>query len=169
MSSDRTDDQLLTANDRKEKLSLAYVAAVAAKAGYATAVPDPDRDSIDLFITAGGQSMRPTIGVQLKATSSAKWKDEKLAFVLKRKNYDDLRASRFCPAILVVLELPTEEKDWLRCTEDALTLRRCAWWMFLWGFPQIETESKTIYVPRSQTFSPESLANLMERARGGSL
>ena len=45
---------LLSGPDQKEGLSLAYVKALAARAGFSTAVPDPDRDSVDLRIMAGG-------------------------------------------------------------------------------------------------------------------
>ncbi len=113
--------------------------------------------------------MRPTIGIQLKATASAKWTDDNLVFVLPRKNYDDLRADRISPAILIVMELPLAEKDWLSCSEDRLVLRRSAWWMSLRGFPETDTNSKTVHVPKSQMFTPESLVVMMEKARGGAL
>ena len=41
---------LLTVPDQKEQLSLVYVKALAARAGFATSVPEPDRDSVDLRI-----------------------------------------------------------------------------------------------------------------------
>ena len=47
-------------------MSLAYVKAVAARAGFSTAVPEPDRDSVDLRIMAGGPR-RPALDLQLKA------------------------------------------------------------------------------------------------------
>ena len=45
---------LLTGPDQKEGLSLAYVKALAARAGFSTGVPEPDRDSVDVRIMAGG-------------------------------------------------------------------------------------------------------------------
>lgn len=59
---------LLSGPDQKEGLSLAYVKALAARAGFSTAVPEPDRDSVDVRIMAGGLR-RPTLGLQLKATA----------------------------------------------------------------------------------------------------
>lgn len=161
-------DSLLSENDQKEQLSVAYVEAVAAKAGYATARYNVDRDSIDFQISAAG-SMRPSLGLQLKATSSPVWQGDTLKFVLKRKNYDDLRADRMFPAILVVLVLAEREEEWLSCDETALILRRCAWWVSLKGEAAIETDSKTVYLPQTQMFNPDSLRDLMQRARGGSL
>jgi hypothetical protein len=62
-----TQDRLLETTDREEALSRAYLHAVAAGAGYAVATSDFDRDGIDCEIKAGGR-MRPSLGVQLKAT-----------------------------------------------------------------------------------------------------
>ena len=59
-------DSLLTVPDQEEALSRVYVKAVAARAGYGTAHPVPDRDSVDLRIHAGGP-MRPALDLQLKA------------------------------------------------------------------------------------------------------
>ncbi|MCY4674668.1 MAG: hypothetical protein OXD43_13045 [Bacteroidetes bacterium] len=47
-------DVLLTSSDQKEAMSKVYVNALAARVGYLTPVPEPDRDSIDLGIQAGG-------------------------------------------------------------------------------------------------------------------
>ena len=60
---------LLTGADSKEALSRVYVGALAARAGYSTSVPEPDRDSVDLRIQAGGPR-RPAIDLQLKATTT---------------------------------------------------------------------------------------------------
>ncbi len=45
---------LMSVTDREEALSRAYVAAVAAGAGYLTASMDFDRDGVDVQIRAGG-------------------------------------------------------------------------------------------------------------------
>ena len=46
-------DRLLTTNDQKERLSMVYVLAIVARAGYTTAVDDLDRNGVDLRIQAG--------------------------------------------------------------------------------------------------------------------
>ena len=53
-------DGLLTSPDQKEGLSLVYAKALAVRAGYSTSVPQPDRDSVDLRIQAGG-AYRPAL------------------------------------------------------------------------------------------------------------
>ena len=60
-------DAILGSTDREEALSRAYVAAVAAGAGYTLAVQDFDRDGVDVQVRAGG-AMRPSLDIQLKAT-----------------------------------------------------------------------------------------------------
>lgn len=161
-------DALLGDNDKREALSLAYLAAVAAIAGYATARPDFDRDSVDLMIKAAG-SMFPQLDIQAKATSAPKWRPDGLHFQLKRKNYDDLRARRQNPLILVVLELPQDESHWLDCTTDALVMRRSAWWLSLKGYAEIESASNVVVLPEEQRLDPPCLVALMQKVREGVL
>ena len=161
-------DAWLSDNDRKEALSLAYIAAVAAKAGYATARWDHDRGSEDLLIKAKG-GMFPQIAVQAKATAVADRRADGLHLQLSRKNYDDLRATRQTPLILVALELPADEAQWLDCTVDALVMRRCAFWLSLKGYPAIDVGSKTVVLPEANRLDPASLKDLMQRAREGVL
>lgn len=98
-------DVLLTNADRKEALSRVYVHAVAARAGYVTAMYDQDRDGVDLRIQAGGE-MRPAIELQLKATVHLAASDDgHFRFALKRRNYDLLRIETQTPRLLVVLDL----------------------------------------------------------------
>ena len=86
-----TTDRLLTARDEEERLSMAYAHAVAARAGYTTAVYDLDRNGIDLRIQAGG-AMRPALELQLKATVNLRQADaESFSFALPVRNYNLLR------------------------------------------------------------------------------
>jgi hypothetical protein len=133
-------DSLLTPNDREEALSRVYVCAVAALAGYGTAIPDIDRDGVDIQIRAGAP-MRPSLDIQLKATISLGNPVEgAFRFPLKRRNYDLLREETMIPRILVVLDLPKDEADWLSVSPEQLILRRCAYWASLTGL--VETDNK---------------------------
>ena len=85
---------MLTVPDQKEQLSLAYVDALAARAGFATSDPKPDRDSVDLRVMAGGR-FRPALDLQLKATTAlAEPRSGVLRFRLPVKNYNDLASRR---------------------------------------------------------------------------
>ena len=59
-------DALLGPRDLEERLSMAYVHAVAARGGYITVVYDLDRDGIDMRIQAGG-AMRPALDLQFES------------------------------------------------------------------------------------------------------
>jgi Domain of unknown function (DUF4365) len=161
-------DALMAVTDREEALSRAYVAAVAAGAGYVTAVMDFDRDGVDLQIRAGG-SMRPSLDIQLKATINlGEPRGGAFRFPLKRRNYDLLLAETMIPRILVVLDLPRNEADWLKVTSDSLILRRCAYWTSLGGLSETgNKESVTILIQSQNRFDVDSLKALMEQARRG--
>ena len=66
--------------------------------------------------------MRTQFDVQLEATSNPDKKKDGLHFRLSAKNYNDLAAPRVTPLMLVVLELPPSEADWLACTVEHLTI-----------------------------------------------
>lgn len=163
-------DGLLTPNDRAEALSRAYVAAVAASAGYVTAEQDFDRDGVDIQIRAGG-SMRPSLDIQLKATINLGEASAGVyRYPLKSRNYGLLREPTMVPRILVLLALPSKESDWLNVTTDQLVLRRCAFWTSLLGEPERDTkETVTISVQDRNRFDVESLKALMEQARRGAI
>ncbi len=163
-------DSLLTANDREEELSRAYVQAVAAMAGYMTAEFRPDRDGTDMQIRATG-SMRPSLDIQLKATINlGPAKDGKFHYALKRRNYDLLREPTMVPNIVVLLALPKDKAEWLVVTPAQLVMRRCAYWASLKGFPETQNkDTVTILLEDEKRFDVDGLKALMERARTGGL
>lgn len=165
-----TSDNLLTATDREEALSRAYLQAVAAGAGYVVANLDFDRDGIDCEIKAGGR-MRPSLGIQLKATINlGAVQNGYYSYPLKRRNYDLLREPTQTPRVLVVLALPQNETEWLTVTDAELILRRCAYWVSLANAPETPNQaSVTVSLPEHQHFDVAALRALMEQSRTGSI
>ena len=163
-------DNLLTTSDRQEALSRAYAHAVAAQAGYVTAECSQDRDSGDLRIQAGG-AMRPALDLQLKATVNLiDSNDGYYRFPLKRRNYDLLRINTQTPRLLVVLDLPTDERRWMTITMDELVLRRRAYWLNLKGWDETTNRtSVTVRIPERNIFDVKSLQALMEHSREGNI
>jgi hypothetical protein len=161
-------DSLMGVTDREEALSRAYVAAVAAGAGYLTSIMDFDRDGVDIQIRAGG-TMRPSLDIQLKATVNLREATGGVfRFPLKRRNYDLLLAETMIPRILVVLHLPKDQADWVDVRADCLILRRCAYWTTLSGLSETANkESVTILIRTSNLFDVDSLKALMQQARKG--
>jgi hypothetical protein len=162
-------DALLSKTDRQSALSVSFVSAIAAGAGYTTAIPDCDRDSIDLIVGAGG-SMRPQLAMQLKASTNLRTTGTSFVFPLSIKNYNDLRAPRQVPLVLVVLDMPKLEKNWLNVTSARMILRRAAYWCSLAGALPTENEtSVSVQVPQAQILDVDSLKALMEKSRHGAV
>jgi len=158
---------MIDLNDRKALLSLAYIAAVAARAGYQIVEPRVDKDSVD-GILMGDEGRRPRVEFQAKATVRGILRTTHLAYPLPLKNYDDLRADTIVPRLLIVVVLPRQEASWLRHSERELRLRRCGYWLSLAGMSDVaNTTSVTVNLPRSQVFEAEQLAALMTRAEQG--
>ena len=162
---------MLTVPDRKERLSLAYVNALAARAGFTTSVPEPDRDSVDLRVMAGGR-FRPALDLQLKATTTlAESQPGFLRFRLPVKNYNDLCVETQTPRLLVLLELPKDEGQWMTVTGEELILRRRAYWLSLQrqADEPAGRETVTVRIPVGNVLDVDALRTLMERSRRGDI
>ena len=161
---------LLTVPDQKESLSRVYARAVAARTGYVTADYDMDRDGVDFRIQAGG-GMRPALDLQLKATVNlGQPHDGHFRFPLNRRNYDLLRIDTQTPRLLMVLDLPSDKREWMTMTENELVLRRCAYWLNLKGYDETENRrSVTVRIPSDNLFNVNGLRALMEQSREGSI
>jgi len=64
--------------------------------------------------------------------------------------------------------LPADETQWLSLSEDELILRRCAYWLSLTG-RRATTNRRSIRlrIPRSNTFTVESLPDILARSKVG--
>lgn len=160
----------MTENEQKEQLSVAYVHAVAARAGFTCQPQTVDIDSVDVIVAASGMvhstSMvrSPRLALQLKASSSIELGQTHVAFPLPVKNYNDLRAESLVPTLLVVLMLPRDPSQWLETAEEGMISRRWAYWVSLLGMPETPNSTTvTINLPRSQKFTVDQLQDLMER------
>jgi hypothetical protein len=154
---------LLTDNDRKEQLSLAYLHALAAVGGYTVSIPNLDRDSSDICISSGS-SRRSSVEFQLKATSSPDCSADGLRFQLKAKNYNDLARRRQVPLLLAVMVLPELSADWLTLNPDKMVLRKCVYWMSLIGEPETDQGSKVVIVPIVNLLTVDSLRDLIQKS-----
>ena len=147
---------------------MAYAHAVAARAGYVTAVYDLDRDGIDLRVQAGG-AMRPALELQLKATINLGHPtDGAFRFNLSSRNHNLLCFPTQTPRLLVVLDLPRDEQQWMTVADDELILRRRAYWANLSGRDETQNESSvTVPIPARNVFDVPNLQALMEQSRIG--
>ncbi|MBC8076236.1 MAG: DUF4365 domain-containing protein [Chloroflexales bacterium] len=154
-------------SQRKEQFSIAFVRAIASVAGYAVYKQEVDEDSVDIGIAARGGAgtvRSPRLELQLKCTAQAVWRQNKLLFPLKKKNYDDLRGEDLLvPRILVVLCVPNQLDDWLTHSSDALVLRYCAYWLSLRLFEERQNaRSVTVTLPQANAFTVAALHAMMQ-------
>lgn len=166
---------MLTEQNIEAELSYAYLHAVASKSGFACEYTTRHMDSVavDAIVREEGRFLAQdsVLGsfeahLQLKATyQRLKEIDGRFSFSLPINQYDRLRETRLQnPRLLVVLLLPPNADDWLRHSEESLIARQCAYWVSLRGAPPSDNnEKQTVYVPRSQLLSPDSLTTLMAR------
>jgi Domain of unknown function (DUF4365) len=149
-------------NDIKERLSVAYVTAVAAGAGCQVAKLDIDKTSIDAIVrpVSGANSQ---INLQLKATAKGLAVAEQIKISLPVKNYDDLRdTSGVVPHYLVVLELPREPERWLRVSQSELAISGVAYYGNLFGLPAVSNaNSRVVTMPQSQRFDVSALKRMI--------
>ncbi|HKX29568.1 MAG TPA: DUF4365 domain-containing protein [Blastocatellia bacterium] len=152
---------------RKEQFSRAYIHAVASVAGYALYKPEVDDDSVDCGIAArGGQGTfrSPRLELQLKASSRDIIREDRIAFPLEIKNYNDLRVENvLVPRILVVVIVPEDINYWLIQNENEMCLKHCGYWMSLSGMKETRNKGTiTVSLPRDRQFTAETLQKIME-------
>ncbi len=161
-------------NHRKEEFSYAYAHAVASVAGYSLSLAPKlvDHDGIDvLFSARGGKGTvrSPRLEAQVKCTSQDVIKEDRIAYPLEIKNYNDLIGSDYHTArILIVLIVPKDVNQWLAHSEEQLAMKRCAYWTSLKNWPETTNdESVTVSIPRQNHFTPDALLSLMEIVGNG--
>ncbi|MGM0575279.1 MAG: DUF4365 domain-containing protein [Myxococcota bacterium] len=163
----------MTPEQRKEEVSKAYVHAVAARCGFAIGEWSQDHGCVDVTIGAAhpvgsGVLAGPKVDVQLKATSRDDvLREDRIAWQLERGHYDHLRAERTVPIVFVVLLLPEDEDEWIEHSVEQLILRRCAYWVSLYGAPPADGETKVVSVPLSNVFGPKGLEAILEMVSKG--
>jgi Domain of unknown function (DUF4365) len=133
---------------RIERFSLAYIAAVAAAAGYECVESIVDLDSVD-GVLRSATGARPRIESQAKGSTRSLLRADHVTYPLSRKNHDDLRIETLTPRLLFVVLVPDDEGAWLSHSEDELTLRHCSYWLSLRGMPPVDNEqSVAVRIPR---------------------
>ena len=165
----------LSSQNIESELSYAYLHAVAAHAGIAcsSATRHEDNVGIDARLLAvgpfdgGGYLNEVDVKVQLKATiSTPVTVNGCFSYALKGiSQYDDLRAETSQTArILVLLYLPPNPDDWLALTDDALIMRKCAYWVSLRGASASQnSSSQQIYIPTTQRFDAIGLKKIVRQ------
>lgn len=169
----------MTLNDVEAELSYAYLHAVAsvARASCQIATRLEDNHGIDANLSVFGpfdadpSRNEVDVKVQLKATKQT------LAATFSHfsypfsglQQYNRLRAVGSNPVkILILLQLPENDQNWLEISAEHLALKRCAYWLSLRGAPESQNQSSvSVYFPKNQIFSPVSLRSISECVAAG--
>lgn len=160
----------------KEKLSLSYVMALAANAGFICQRYEEDF-GLDGFIVdvkyqphrKGYRNSSFGVDFQLKATVNAIPKGGYFLYDLEAKNYfdlieDDIGRER----ILILYILPKDRNEWLVAETDKTVVKRAAYWCSLKGQPRVNNKKTVrIRIPYSQQLTSFSLQEIMNRIKGG--
>lgn len=148
---------------------MAYVQAVVAKAGAYYLPYKPTEYGLDCDIKPvttmpdGSYTYTGhTLNCQVKSTTNWIEQDDQILYDLEAKAYNKLVAFEIKTAILVVLKLPKDANDWLKCKEDCLELRNCCYWAVLNGSPTTNTSTIRISIPRKQIFDPSAVSALLD-------
>jgi len=157
---------------RQEAFSGAYIRAVSAATGCSISVPEIDHDKIDYVLKSrvvGTIRSKPQIDIQAKCERSGLATTDPISYSLDLETYDNLRDPLVTnPRILVVVLIPTDEKNWLSQSEQELVMSHCGYWVSLKGMPaSTNAGSQTVYLPRANVFSPEALESMMARVGDG--
>jgi hypothetical protein len=160
----------------KERLSNAYVSAVAAQAG-ATFTPKHPEYGDDAFITPvklldNGRyaPLGYVLICQLKSTTTSKLEDNDVVYDMDVVAYNKLAGwEGTSPCILVLFRLPKNPRDWLTLDEEQLRLKNCCYWKHITGPLSTNESWQRIRIPRTQTFTPEAVIELLEKIRQGEI
>ena len=165
---------MLTKPHIKERLSMAYVDAVAGRAGVNVAreLHDYGVDGTFQAIVKTPLGYSPsgfTVQYQLKATVDWRTVKGDIVYDLDAKAYADMvtRDRSAAPLVLIVMCLPRDSEHWLRNSETLLQLRKCCYWLWLPGGSSPSTNTSTVRVrlPRSNQLTTDGLNGILQRAR----
>lgn len=160
---------LITLQHTEECLSLAFVHALAGRAGVSLAaqrVHDYGIDGTFRSVKIIGKRRVETgyaVDFQMKATTTWEHNGSEVVYDLEAKNYNDMvqRDGAATPCILILLCLPSDHENWIDADEDRLILQRCCYWTQLDGDPSPNSYTKRIFIPRKNALTPQAIASIM--------
>jgi hypothetical protein len=157
---------------KAEALSMAYIRAIAAKAGVNIYRPEYDFGvdmSFGKVVQRDGRRCADTssmpVPFQIKASKVWELRGDTIIYDLEVKNYNDLVNSTIL--VLILMCLPSTSDEWLRQDEECLSLHKCCYyWRPSSGQAEtLNSEKKRIYIPRSQIFTVDALTMLMDEVQ----
>ncbi len=156
---------------KMEALSMAYISAIAAQAGVNVYIPQRDF-GVDMYLSKVVErkhgrytdtSSMP-IPFQIKASTLWQLQEDRVIYDLEVKNYNDLVNSNAC--VLILMCLPPHPNEWLHQDEDCLQLHKCCYYWCPSNLTETtNSETKRIFIPRSQMFTAGALTRLLDQTQ----
>lgn len=164
---------MLTRQHTQECLSLAFVHALAGRAGVNVSVDRVFDYGVDgAFHPVTIRNNRRVesgfnVDFQLKSTVNWSIDGDHVVYDLEAKTFNDLvtRAPEADRCILILLCLPRDEAQWLAGSEAELILRHCCYWAILEGAETDREQTQRIRIPRANLLTVEAVAGILEQER----
>lgn len=165
----------------QERLSIAYVSAIVARAGYSFWFPPGIEYGTDGMIQKvyhrNGRYRGSSDGVfiQLKATIDYNYIGDNVHYEMDVEAFNKL-AEKFeeedeieKPILLILFCMPRDQEMWLASDDDGLHLRHCCYWKHITERPSTNRRSFTIRIPRSQRLDVSAVSHLYQSFRKAAL
>lgn len=143
-------------------------------AGCTTGEVTIDDDKVDLVLRRHGPKnphgvVSPVIDVQMKSTSLLNYKDDHLIYDLDVETHNHLAdPARHLPALLLVVAIPKEPKNWVAASSTTLALSHQGLWFELSGQPQSSNRTRVrLKIPTKNLLTPEAVNSLLDRVKVG--
>jgi hypothetical protein len=149
----------------EEVLSVSYVKAVVSQFGhtYSTIESDYGTDGCVRKIKKTDQSfidLGTKFDCQLKASINWEKKENYIVYDLSSEAYNKLvlrNNESDIPCLLIILCLPKEKNEWLSISENALNIRNCCYFTYLYGTTTKNVGTKRIFIPMKNIFDINNL------------
>lgn len=160
----------LTREHIQEDLSVAYISAIAAKAGFDCGNPRRHDYGVDLQISPiiedeCGDRIPNGIPLIVQAKASHGFSESKdiISYDLKTRNYNMLASTRKgLPYVLVLYCMPPSDCEWLNINDNNTILKYKGYWMSLRGAKRSKNRSTVrVEIPKTQIFDESSLTSIM--------
>lgn len=160
----------LTREHIQEALSVAYISAVAAKAGFDCGNPRRYDYGIDLQISPiivdeYGDNIPNGIPLVVQAKASHVFNEsvDSITYDLKTRNYNILASNnKGLPYILISYCMPSEDAEWMNICENNTILKHKGYWKSLRGEPRSKNrQTVRITIPKTQIFNGSNLTSIM--------
>ena len=164
---------MISREHTQEALSLAYVHALAGRAGLniaAKPIFDYGIDGYFYRVKMRGRERVETgnpVRFQMKASIDWEHEEEHVVYDLEARAHRTIaeREPGEVMTILILLCLPRDEDQWLTGSETEMYLRHRCYWFRTDEPPTDNVSKRRIRIPRANLLTPDSLQGIMTLAR----